>query len=32
MRKDSLDMTDEDRKKVYNAIKSLSDDKIIVTH
>jgi len=32
MRKDSLDMTDEDRKKVYNAIKNLSDDKIIVTH
>lgn len=32
MRKDSLDLTDTDRDMIYQAVKSCSQDRIIVTH
>jgi L-asparaginase len=32
LKKDSLDMTDEDRQKVFDAVKEVSSKKIIITH
>lgn len=32
LRKDSLDLTDEDRRLIYNAIQNCEVDRIIVTH
>ncbi len=32
LRKDSLDLTDYDRKKLYKAIENIKNDKIIITH
>lgn len=32
LKKDSLDITAEDRKKVFDKIKSLKDTKIVITH
>ena len=32
LKKDSLEMTDEDRQKIYDMCKELENDKIIITH
>lgn len=32
LKKDSLDITDQDRKDVFNKIQSLTEDKIVITH
>ena len=32
MRKDSIEMTDEDRRAICDAVKSVSSDKIVITH
>jgi L-asparaginase len=32
LKKDSLEMTDDDRQKIYNLCKELENDKIIITH
>jgi L-asparaginase len=32
LKKDSLDMTDADRQRIYDACKNAADDKIIITH
>ena len=32
LKKDSLDMTEQDRQTIYNACKNESNDKIIITH
>ncbi len=32
LKKDSLDITDNDREKIYKAVKGVNNDKIIITH
>jgi L-asparaginase len=32
LRKDSLDMNDEDRQEIYDGVTSLSEEKIVITH
>jgi len=32
LKKDSMEMTDDDRQKIYNLCKELENDKIIITH
>ncbi len=32
LKKDSLDITDEDRQKIYSFVKNIENDKIIITH
>lgn len=32
LKKDSLDITEQDRKDIFNKVQSLSEDKIVITH